>query len=67
MPDPLHNQVATAVADLIRARLLAGEEAHVPGLGTFRLHHEPSRIDEHPDGTLTIAPPREVIVLDPEF
>lgn len=54
-------KVMTALAEVIREKLVSGEDVHITGLGTFRVHHQISRIEESPDGSSVMKPPRDVI------
>ncbi len=60
------DEVARALAGAVRAALARGEEAAVPGLGTFRTEHRASRIERRNDGTLAVHPPRRTVTFDPE-
>ena len=55
-----------AVAAAIRERLLEGQPAPLPGLGTLVRKHVAARVEERADGTRVMLPPGETIGLDPE-
>jgi nucleoid DNA-binding protein len=57
--------VAEALGDCVRDALERGETVEVPGMGTFRVEHRPSQMDEQPDGQFSVRPPRNVVVFDP--
>ncbi len=52
-----------ALAAAIRERLLAEEPAPLPGFGTLRRVHLPARVENRPDGSKTLQPPRESLRL----
>ena len=54
-----------AVAAAIRERLLAGQPAPLPGLGTLVRHHVSARIEEQPGGRRVLLPPGETVGLIP--
>lgn len=60
------NNVAAALAEIIRDLLAQGEPVHVPGLGTFQVEHLPSQLEEKPDGEFIIKPPRDTVAFSPE-
>lgn len=47
------------LATFVRAMIMDGKTAAVPGLGTFHVRHIPARIDEHKAGIM--PPEREII------
>jgi hypothetical protein len=55
-----------AVAAAIRERLLEGQPAPLPGLGTLVRKHVAARVEERADGTRVMLPPGETIGLDPQ-
>lgn len=59
-------QVAAAFTEVLRDRLSRRQEAHIPKLGTFRVLHEISQIQEGEDGSIHMKPPRDVIAFSPE-
>lgn len=54
-----------AVAAAIRERLLAGQPAPLPGLGTLVRTHVSARVEERADGKRVLLPPGETIGLAP--
>lgn len=66
MPDVSQDALSRALVDVLRDALLDGEDVEVPGLGTFHVHHEMSRVREHPDGRIEMQPPRDVVAFAPE-
>ena len=54
-----------AVAAAIRERLLAGQPAPLPGLGTLIRQHVSARIQEQPNGKRVLLPPGETVSLVP--
>ena len=62
MPDISRNQIAAALTEVIRKRLSEGQEARVPGLGTFRVHHQSSQVAEGGEGKIQVTPPCDVVV-----
>lgn len=59
-------QVVAALAEVLRESLAEGEAITVPGLGTFALLHEESRIEEQPDGQYRMVPPHDKVTFEPE-
>ena len=57
--------VRAALAEALRERLMQRDTVRVPGLGRFRLHHEPSRVVVD-DGRRTLLPPADQIAFEPE-
>ena len=73
MPFPLlstmakitRDQAVSALAAVVRETLERGEEAHVPGLGTFRVEYQPSAAEELSTGEVVMKPPRNTIIFSP--
>ncbi len=63
---PINEDVAAAVTAAVRDALMEGLPVEVPGLGTFRVRHRPSRVDTRPDGTEEMLPPRDVVEFEAE-
>ncbi|HET6567921.1 MAG TPA: HU family DNA-binding protein [Rhodothermales bacterium] len=61
MPTPSQEQVASALADVIGEVLRKGQDVRVPGLGTFRIHHQVSQVERSADGEIVMKPPKDVI------
>lgn len=61
MSTPSREQVAAALADIIGEVLRKGQDVRVPGLGTFRVHHQVSQVERRSDGEIVMKPPRDVI------
>lgn len=60
-------EITRALAEVVREMLIEGEEVHISGLGTFRLHHQISKIDEQPDGVIVMKPPKDVIAFSADM
>lgn len=58
--------VLEALGRLVREALVRGETVELPGLGTFRVEHQPSRTDQLPDGSIALRPPSDNVVFVPE-
>ncbi len=65
MADLAPEQLRTALADVIRDQLAGGNDVYVPGLGTFALIHQGSRIEELAEDKVAIHPPHNKIVFTP--
>lgn len=63
-PAPL-DTLLHAFAEVARDRLMRREPVELPGVGTLRVRHEPSRVREDADGTRMLLPPHDVIVFEP--
>jgi nucleoid DNA-binding protein len=63
---PIHD-IAAALAEIVQDQLTHGEEVQVPGLGSFRVAHQPSQLEEQPDGEFIIKPPCDTIVFSSEL
>ena len=57
--------VAEALSAHVREALERGDPAEVPGLGTFRVEHQPSQTRELEGGRFSISPPRDAVVFEP--
>lgn len=66
MDNILNDDTAQAIAAIVRDALIEGRQMAVPGLGTFRVTHEPSRVSERPDGSDEMIPPRDVVTFEQE-
>lgn len=62
---PPRDQVESALAELIRQALERRESAHVPGLGTFEVHHTESKVKKAIGRPPVMLPPRDRIVFNP--
>ena len=60
------DQLKETLADVVREALANGEEVTLPGLGTFRVEHQPSEMAEDEDGQVIMRPPRDEVVFIPE-
>ncbi|PSQ82131.1 MAG: hypothetical protein BRD46_00385 [Bacteroidetes bacterium QS_8_68_15] len=58
-------RVAEALGACVREALERGEAVEVPGMGTFRVEHRTSELDQQDDGNVAVRPPRDQIVFDP--
>lgn len=59
------DEVATALAAVVRRNLVRGESVDLPELGRLEVRHERSIIEEHPDGESIIQPPKDHVVFIP--
>lgn len=66
MSTPSAKETIAAFVRVVREKLEEGETVEVPGLGTFRVEHQPSELQEHPDGENCMVPPKDVIHFEPE-
>jgi len=65
MSSPSAEDVIDAFVDVIRDQLEEGNAVEVSSLGTFAVEHRPSEPTED-EGPRRLAPPRNVVVFDPE-
>jgi nucleoid DNA-binding protein len=56
MPDPSTDPLMRTLAGVLRERLMAREDVEVPGLGTFCVRHEPSRVQANEQGVALLPP-----------
>lgn len=61
MTAPTKAQIINTLAEILRQDLRKGNDVRVPGLGTFRVHHQVSQVERAPDGRIIMKPPRDVI------
>jgi nucleoid DNA-binding protein len=66
MSTPSAKEVIDAFARIMREKLERGETVEVLGLGTFSIEHQPSKMEETDDGESYMAPPRNVVMFDPD-
>lgn len=66
MDNTVNDETSQAIAAILRDALIEGHHMAVPGLGTFRVKHEPSRVEARPDGSEEMIPPRDVVTFEPE-
>jgi nucleoid DNA-binding protein len=59
------DQAVSALVAAVCEALEHGEEAYVPGLGTFRVEYKPSATETLPTGDVVMRPPRNAIVFAP--
>ena len=55
----------SALVTVVRETLERGEEASIPGLGTFRVEYQPSAAEELSTGEVVMRPPRNEIIFSP--
>lgn len=67
MVTPSKQEFAAALAEIVQHQLTHGEQVQVPGLGSFRVAHQPSQLEEQPDGEFIIKPPSDTIVFSSEL
>ena len=65
MASPTPQQVLETMARLVRDKLVEGDSAHVPHLGTFSVERRPSHMETDDEGRSVMVPPRDVIQFDP--
>ncbi len=65
MPSLSTERVAQALAAVVRETLKQGEAADVPELGTFRVAHRSSAMEDGPNGDTVMHPPRDEVVFEP--
>ena len=59
------DQTVSALVAVVREALERGEEADIPGLGTFRVEYHPSAAEELSTGEMVMRPPRNEIIFSP--
>lgn len=67
MPSPSAHDVIHAFARVIRKQLADGQSVEVPDLGTFRVEHQSSEIEEHEDGETSLSPPQDVVEFESDL
>jgi nucleoid DNA-binding protein len=65
MEPPPPDALLRAFADILRERLMRRESVAVPGLGTFHVRHEPSRVRQEAAGERALLPPRDLVAFEP--
>ena len=55
----------SSLVTAIRKVLVQEREAQVPGLGTFRVSEQTSRLESGPDGRITVTPFVRIITFSP--
>lgn len=66
MDNSVNDETTQAIAAIVRDALIEGHHMAVPGLGTFRVKHEPSRVETRANGSEEMIPPRDVVTFEPE-
>jgi len=66
MDTVLNDDVATAVAAVVRDALIEGQRIAIPELGTFLVRHEASRVHQQSDGSAELIPPRDLVAFECE-
>lgn len=66
MPESPEDELIHALGRVARERLTGGEVVPLPGLGTLRVRHEPSRVRKTPEGRSELLPPRDAVVFESE-
>lgn len=54
------DQIARTLGDVLTEHLMREETVHVPRLGTFRVVHQDSRVEDH-SGEPVMLPPSDTI------
>ena len=67
MDTPSEQEFAAALAEFVQSQLTQGEQARIPGLGSFQVVHQPSQLEEQPDGEFIIKPPCDTIAFSSEL
>lgn len=57
------DQFARTLGDVLTEHLMREETVHVPSLGTFRVVHQDSRVDER-EGEQVMLPPADTIAFE---
>jgi nucleoid DNA-binding protein len=56
-----NDRLLSALAAIVRDRLIEGHQVGVPGLGTFSVRHVPSKVVTADDGESMMFPPRDEV------
>ncbi len=64
-PSLTPEDVATALATVVRRSLLRGEPVELPQLGRLEVRHERSTLNERPAGETVLQPPKDHVVFTP--
>lgn len=65
METPSREDVATALAKVVRRQLVRGESVELPELGTLDVRHERSAVEEQDDGETILQPPKDHVIFTP--
>jgi len=65
MSTPLTDEALDAIVAVLRDELARERPVEVPGLGTFRVGHQPATVDATDEGS-RLRPPRNTVVFAPE-
>lgn len=65
LPDTVTDDVLRAFSEAVRERLMRRDPVTVPGLGTFEVHHTPSRAAQDENDRRMLMPPADHIVFEP--
>jgi len=63
---PDSDALLRAFAAILRQRLMHRESVEIPGLGTFDVQHEASRVRQGDDGGRALLPPRDLLTFEPD-
>lgn len=64
--DTLSQQnVADALAKIVRRKLVRGETVELPDVGTLEVRHERSTVEERATGETVLQPPKDHVVFTP--
>jgi nucleoid DNA-binding protein len=68
MADPvrIRPDQAQALAAAVRECLFTEGAVRLPGLGTLRRHHEPTRVGVDDQGRRVLLPPRHAVRFEPD-
>ncbi len=61
-----NDNVIEAIVEYVRSGLSHREPVVLPGLGTFEVVHQPSRVEIRDDGSRIVHPPKDAITFTPE-
>lgn len=67
METPSQQDVAAALAKVVRRKLVRGESVTLPGLGTLDVRHERSTVEERASGETILQPPKDHVTFTPEI
>lgn len=65
-PDISRDEIVAALVDILRDELADENKVLVPGLGSFRIQHRPSRMEKQDDENVVVKPPHNDIIFVPE-
>ena len=60
------DDLVIALVQVLHEAVMRDERVRVPGLGTFQIRHEESRLHMPADGPARLEPPRDTVELVPD-